>query len=302
MKIKHAYLFIAGIFMCLSCSQAEQEEKEIGPDGQKQLTSVRVNMDFSYSQSPLDGENNSTRATAAEAKVNRIAFTVYDQENAVVYKTTQLNTDTDFGTITKELPVGKYKFVAVAFYASATEVECPNIVSITSATVPESPKFVVYSATQDVTIVGNTTQDVTMNMGHQRTAIFQLVTTDAIPEGVTKMSVEIRTGKTAQSTFSINPGTGLDLNAGSFTATATVEVGKTVDMAAYILLSSNEEAIDIKITALDKDNNILYSREKEDVPFQQAYLTKATGTFFSATATTSLNFVTGLSGTKNIDL
>ena len=123
-----------------------------------------------------------------------------------------------------------------------------------------------------------------------------------VPEGVTKMSVEIRTGKTAQSTFSINPGTGLDLNAGSFTATATVEMGKTVDMAAYILLSSNEEAIDIKITALDKDSKVLYIREKEDVPFQQAYLTKATGTFFSATATTSLNFVTGLSGTKEIDL
>ena len=87
MKIKHAYLFIAGIFMCLSCSQAEQDEKKIAPDGQKQLTSVRVNMDFSYSQIPLDEEENSTRATAtaAGAGVNRIAFTVYDQENAVVY-------------------------------------------------------------------------------------------------------------------------------------------------------------------------------------------------------------------------
>lgn len=300
--MKHAYLFIAGIFMCLSCSQAEQEEKEIGPDGQKQLTSVRVNMDFSYSQSPLDEENNSTRSTATDAGVNRIAFTVYDQENAVVYETTQLNTDTDFGTITKELHVGKYKFVAVAIIASSTEIECPSITSLTTAALPERPRNKVFSATQDVTIVGNTTQDVTMNMGNQRTAYFQLTTTDVVPDGVTKMNVEIRTGKTAQSTFSINPGTGTDLNAGSFIASANVEAGKVVDMATFLLLSSNEEAIDIKITAQDKDGKVLYSREKEDVPFQQAYLTKATGTFFSATATTTFNFETSLSGTKEIDL
>ena len=300
--MKHTYLFIAAVLMFLSCTQAEENGNGLEP--KEQVVNLTVSMDFNYTQIPLFEEQDATRAatSATDAGVNRISFSIFDKDDNAVYEATQLSSDTDFGTFKKYLAPGTYTLVAVATTVSGTEIGCPSITSPTLATLSERPKSAVYSATQkEVTIDNTSSKSVTMEMRYQKTAIFQLVTQDVVPTEVAKVNMEFRTGNTGQSTFTIDPSTGLDPNAGNFTISSDVTVGNSVNLAAYVLLSSTEETINIKITALDKDNNILYSREKEDVSFQQAYLTKATGTLFSNIGAT-LSFEKGYIDIKNIDL
>ena len=154
--MKRLFILVAIAAILFSCKTTNQPN-----DGQM----VDVTVSFSGIDVQVTPEDAPSRLPAAsnktttQAKVKRIALSVYDL-NGVQIKSAKQNKNvnaTDFGTIKMRIPIGSYKFVAVADTSTATAdvatINAVNEVSFGSARVCNP----TYTAVQDVTIADNTT-------------------------------------------------------------------------------------------------------------------------------------------------
>lgn len=239
------------------------------------------------------------KSTASEAGVKRIALSVFDLNGTLITSTTQ-SQDVDaanFGQpMTFRLPVGTYKFVAVAHGASSASVPVATINSVTEfslGSVEVSGK--TYSIVQDVTISGNTTQSVTINMGTRKNATFGAWFTDANPSDVKKIQLIVAPESAVYTDLKVNPSTGYAASQWKYT--------KTYDMVAEnipgtrngifnvpLMLTAATQTLDVTINALSATDEVLYTRTLPNVPFQQGHKTLAKGTFFSPEVTSTFAF------------
>lgn len=285
-----------------SCSSLTIDEPSTEQQ-QSDLCEVTINL------SGLDFiiETNDTpasRATAAEAKVASITLTAYNNEGRVAFTITQAATDEGFGTITTKIPVGTYTFVSVAHDASDSTTA---IASTTEATYSGTMGFAVYSATKQVTVSGNTSQSVQMEMGKRITSSFGVKITDPTPAEVESVQIIISPSAVKPTAYTFNPATGLAADDWRYERT----ISKTANnistftnkvLQGHLLLTKAEEQLDVQINVLDADNQVLYTRSKEGVTFRRATRTVATGTFFSASSTGAFTFDTEENTPVNISL
>ena len=70
----------------------------------------------------------------------------------------------------------------------------------------------------------------------------------------------------------------------TFTNTLSIsaEVGETSASSTAFFLLTDEQAMDVTISVLDADDNVLYTTTVEDVPFKRNRKTKLTGKLYSA--------------------
>ena len=70
----------------------------------------------------------------------------------------------------------------------------------------------------------------------------------------------------------------------TFTNTVSIsaEVGETSASSTAFFLLTDEQAMDVTISVLDADDNVLYTTTVEDVPFKRNRKTKLTGKLYSA--------------------
>ena len=237
------------------------------------------------------------KASATEAYVNRIAFAIYDAQGNQTYSTTQTDDDQDFATINTSIPVGEYTFVVVAHCGIEDSDPAAVITSATSATFNQNTFPYLFTKVESVTISGNTSQTVQINMGRRRSSSFQVKITDPTPEDVASLQLIVSPTQSTPTAYSINPTTGF--------APSDWKYQKTFPRSHYddntfsnhtialgIMLTDTEQQLDITINALDADGSVLYTRTKTGVTFRQASTTRAQGTFFSSTADGSLIFDT----------
>lgn len=295
-KSKLALTFALALFLT-SCQQTDH-------DLACNLVDVTVTLSsLDITTTPL---SRASDKTASEAKVTNIALIVLDNSGNTVATVAQTSTDEGFGTISIKLPVGSYTFVAVANDQNASS----DITSATLATSPEN--VIIYSCVKSVTISGNTTQGVTLDMGKRKTSAFKVKITDTTPDDVDAIQFIISPSASSPTFLTFSPTTGL--------APSTWKYEKTYAKAAYnlttftnktvaynFLLTAAETQLDVTINALSSEDptthqrTTLYTRTLTGVTFRQACSTTATGTFFSATSSASFLFDTTLDN-NNISL
>ena len=120
------FAFLAMALLLSSCYDSFSENQTNEPEQLHDVTMSLAGINIS--------KELYTRASATEAGVKRIALSVFDLNGTLITSATQ-NQDVDasnFGQpVTFRLPVGTYKFVAVAHGASSASVPVASINSVT---------------------------------------------------------------------------------------------------------------------------------------------------------------------------
>ena len=237
-----------------------------------------------------------TRATAADAKVTHITLTAFDANGTEAFTLTQTSADTDFGTLTAKVPVGEYTFVAVA-HKSTEGAPAATITSLTQANVTGYTDLLTYTCAQDVSITGNSSQSVNLSMGRRKNATLTLKITDPTPAEVTTLQMIVSPTATAlPDAVTFDPATGFATSTWRYERTITKDNG-TFTGTTYglpILLADTEQQLDVIFNALDAQGNVLYTRTKTGLLFQQAAYTKVSGTFFSSATSGAFDFDTSI--------
>lgn len=305
--MKRALIIVAVAAILFSCKTTNE------PAGQM----VDVIVDFSGIDIQVTPEYAPSRMPAASdkdaagAKVKRIALSVFDLNDSLITSVTQ-NQDVDaanFGQpIIFRLPVGSYKFVAVAHGASSASVPVATINSVTEfSRGSEKVSGSTYSTVKDVTISGNTTQAVTIDMGTRKNATFAAKFTDDNPSDVKKIHVIVSPTSNTYSDLKANPSTGFAAAQWKYEDSfdfedlkITTTNGKTFSVP--LMLTAASQTLDVTINALGATNDTLYTRTLQNVPLQQGHKTLATGTFFSPEVTGTFTFdITQVNDTISLD-
>lgn len=293
MKITKALLLLSLVAL-FSCSSNEDATTAT------ELEPTTVNVTFTgldISITPDQKANSPLRVSATKAGVTRIAFKVFDATGKEVYSEDKnVGSDNDFDHVVCPLHVGKYTFVAVAHKAKNLDSPVATVTSADEALLTESyvPKF-VFAKTMDVTVAGNTTQNVTMEFGKRITTSFNLKVEDAYPDEVTKVRLTANSSKPKATTpFAFSPATGFAPSDLSYTNTIiraenlSSFTGK--DIGLNFFLTADEQKMDIVIAMLNDADEVLYTRTLSNLTFHRHTTTRATGTFFTASTTTTFDF------------
>lgn len=285
------FLFVIGILSACSSESNSVDDNVLVP----------VQVTFSgldVSVVPDGSRGSVTRATASEAKVDRIAFKVFDASGKNVYYSVVKEDPKaeDFGMVKCLLHVGTYKFVAVAHKAKTAESKAAVITSPTEATLGEANvPSCLYSKVTDVTVSGNTTQDVTIAFGKRITSSFDLNVTDAYPDEIETVELILNPliDKTEKE-YVFNPTTGLAESALTYNA--------SFNRKSFSVTSFTGKTMNVTINMKKNDGTILYTRTLKDVTFRQRSSTIAKGTFFSSQVSGSFTFDTTDDTSINIPL
>lgn len=297
------FLFVIGILS--ACSSESNSVDENG------LVPVQVTFSgLDVSVVPDGSRGLTTRATVSGAKVDRIALKIFDTSGKEIYSVVKDNPNEEgFDKVKCLLHVGDYKFVAVAHKAKtavskAAVITSPTVATLGETNVPSS----VYSKVMDVTVSGNTTQDVTIAFGKRITSSFELNVTDDYPDEIENVEMILNPSKDqAANPYAFNPSTGCAASALTYNASfnrksfsVTSFTGKTLSISLF--LTAEEQKIDVTINMKNSDGITLYTRTLNDVTFRQHTSTIAKGTFFSSQVSGSFTFDTTDDTSINIPL
>lgn len=297
------FLFFVGILSACSSESNSVDENALVP----------VQVTFSgldVSVVPDGSRGLTTRATVSKAKVDRIAFTVFDANGKNVYSVVKENPIAeDFDKVKCLLHVGTYKFVAVAHKAKTAESKAAVITSPTVATLGEANvPSLVYSKVTDVTVSGNTTQSVNIEFGKRITSSFDLKVTDPYPDEIETVEIILNPSKNqAANPYAFNPSTGFAASALAYNVSLnrksfSISSFSKQTLSASLFLIAEEQKMDVTINMKNVKGETRYTRTLNDVTFRQHTTTIAKGTFFSSQVSSSFTFDTTDDTSINIPL
>ena len=288
-----------GLFTMALCStfflSCRQDNLTIKPSDQK------VRVDVTLADFVISTEDDATRASdknATEAKINRIAFSVFDKNKKVVYSEQGVDpNDPKFGTFSFLVIPGDYTFVTVAHKASGDNDGAAEIRSLSEATITTKKMSNTYSCTQQVNVVPHLTQSFCVECGKRRTSTFQLLCTDDPPANVASCEIILNPSASYSTSYTFDPSTGLISEQQQYKNTFSVADIKTqtfkgVCLAVQCLLTSETQSIYITVNMKDADGETVKSRTFKNVEMKPHRVTQATGPFFHSTVNGSFLFDT----------
>lgn len=188
-------------------------------------------------------------------------------------------TQSDFGSATLRLPIGKYKMVAIAC-AMKGEV---NIVSAEEVTFPENESLddMAYVC-KDIEVKSGSN---TFNCQLERAiSLLKFHSSDELPAGISKVEASL-SGNISRV---FNPTTGYGVKgAGDNTqnrswSLANMKPGKTMTISMYVFLSSEKETIQADLNIYNTDNEVIKALHFNQVTLQQNHVTTYTGPLFTS--------------------
>ena len=281
---------LSAVMSLSSCSKDAEEVLNLLNNENVGCVPVRVHVsDFSYSLEDLP-ETRSTQSPASyeNVKVMTLAFFSGTTE---IYSETQLKSDAStystFGDFTCTLPIGSYTMVVIGRGAGNDDVftlTSPTVAAYTSEKVRET-----FAKMQSVTIVGTAPVDLGEITLERVVSQLGIISTDTRPANAAKIRTTFGGGSK-----SFSPATGLAVNDAGFAtlSTPSAAVGAKIGVSNFLFLATDEENMDVTIEVLDANDEVLYTKLVENVPFKRNRLTRLTGALFNATLTTSFNLET----------
>lgn len=188
-------------------------------------------------------------------------------------------TQSDFGSATLRLPIGKYKMVAIA---SAMKGEV-NIVSAEEVTFPENESLddMAYVC-KDIEVKSGSN---TFNCQLERAiSLLKFHSSDELPSGISKIEASLA-GNISRV---FNPTTGYGVKgAGDNTqnrswSLANLKPGKAITISMYVFLSSEKETIQADLNIYNTDNEVIKTLHFDQVTLQQNHVTTYTGPLFTS--------------------
>lgn len=188
-------------------------------------------------------------------------------------------TQSDFGSATLRLPIGKYKMVAIA---SAMKGEV-NIVSAEEVTFPENESLddMAYVC-KDIEVKSGSN---TFNCQLERAiSLLKFHSSDELPAGISKVEASL-SGNISRV---FNPTTGYGVKgAGDNTqnrswSLANMKPGKAITISMYVFLSSEKETIQADLNIYNTDNEVIKALHFDQVTLQQNHVTTYTGPLFTS--------------------
>lgn len=188
-------------------------------------------------------------------------------------------TQSDFGSATLRLPIGKYKMVAIA---SAMKGEV-NIISAEEVTFPENESLddMAYVC-KDIEVKSGSN---TFNCQLERAiSLLKFHSSDELPAGISKVEASL-SGNISRV---FNPTTGYGVKgAGDNTqnrswSLANMKPGKAMTISMYVFLSSEKETIQADLNIYNTDNEVIKALHFDQVTLQQNHVTTYTGPLFTS--------------------
>lgn len=265
--------------LAASCSNDESLDSSVNPSNEQALAPVTVRVsDFSMSQEDFPATR-ATQAAADYSDVKALTLAFY-QGSTEVYKVTQLKDDTStfttFGEFSLSLPFGSYTMVVLGYYLSTNEPAI-TLTSPTTATFGDYPARETFVATNTVNVTNSNALDISATL-NRIVSKLQVVSSDVRTAGATKVRMSFAAGGK-----SFNPTTGLATSDGGFSNAVTIStnVGAISRSNTFLFLASNVQNMDVTIQTLDADDNVLFSKTVQNVPFQRNRVTKLTGAIYT---------------------
>ena len=255
--------------LCFTACEKAIEDIETAPSNPEDYN-ICFNITH-FEQIPFSNIADTRAGTAPADACTRINLAIFNNGEKV--KTiNQTNTDSDFGTIATSLPEGTYTVVILAH-------SCQGNATISS---PEEIKFPNNKVTdtfyncQTITVNAQTSLDVVL---HRAVAMFQLNTTDNIPDNVKLMTFYYTGGS---STFNAMTGFGSVNSRQTETreVTSTMQ-GKPGVFEVYTFPHAQEGKLKMTVTASDGADGTIAERTFEEVPVAINLITRYTGEFFN---------------------
>ena len=267
--MKKIFSFLAAVMMLLTACQNDSEEQRPA-EGMGRLSFEVVN----YEQFSLDDETTRT----SMSKLTHLDMAVYDAStNALVEHQHQAQGDNGYGTFSTTLPYGTYNIVLMGYEGSRTAiVDSPTAIHFADNFVPN-----FFYKTVPVTI--DKPQTDAQNIALQRPiAAFTIRSQGGQnPAELASVSVSCSGGSHH---FDALTGKGATVEERSYTYDMSKYAGKdtVTTVTAYTFLTAEESTMNFTVTALNKEQGIIRTREFTDVPMKVNQRTRYSGFFFAA--------------------
>ena len=268
---KHLVLHLCTILMvavCLTACEKPVIDDIVSPPDSGEF---EVNFNIThFEQIPFSSTTDTRASTTASDACTRINLAIF-KDGEKVKSINQTNTDSNFGIISTSLTEGTYTIVILAH-------SCQGNATISS---PEEIKFPnnkvtdTFYSCQTISIDAQTSLDV---MLHRAVAMFQLNTTDNVPNNVKSMTFYYTGGS---STFNVQTGFGSVNSRQTETREVTSDMhGRPAVFDVYTFPHAQEGKLKITITAIDANDATVAERTFEEVPVAVNLITRYTGAFF----------------------
>ncbi len=236
--------------------------------------------DFCITQSEFPDDDTRSVSDVKDYKpVQAVTLALYDG-NTQVYSSTQIkdksNNYTTFGLFDCSLPVGTYTLVAIGrgcFDGDEFTLISPTAAGYTSDRARET-----FCCVQAVLVTSTAPLDLSVTMSRVISQL-EIKSTDGRSAGVKKFRTTY-----PQGSKSFNPTTGLATDDAGFKVinSPSAKAGETVDFGSFVFLSGDEAKMDITIEALDDDDQVLFTKIINDVPFKRNRKTVLSGAMFTS--------------------
>lgn len=222
---------------------------------------AEVRMTFSpYDVEPM------TRAAVADY-ATRLDVWIYDG-GTEVQAVHQQSTDEGFASLSVRLEKSKtYTVYACAHKAGGAATLSNGVVSWPDDKVTHS-----FFYSQTFSPATTTTLNCLME---RIVGNFRLEITDKVPEGVARMTVDVGVSPTRWNVA------GFGENAVSRVSSFTPAVGASPTLSVFLLAGSDEEKLDVTVTAYDDTDAVVQQRVFTDVPIRAGYRSTYRGEFFT---------------------
>ena len=211
--------------------------------------------------------------------VNAVTLAFYTAGGSEQYKATQLKSDpttfTTFGEFELTLPMGSYTMVAVAY---TTRDGSPfTLTSPTEAAYTGAHAYETFAATQTVNINNTDAVDIGATLDRIISQL-KVVSTDGKTANVSNLRMTFSAGGR-----SFNPSTGLATSNTGFSnaVTVTANVGAISTCSTAFFLATDEQTMNVTIQTLDADNNTIFTKTVNNVPFKRNRMTVLTGALYT---------------------
>lgn len=254
--------------MCSACSKDVNDEFT-STDNQNVLQQTEL---VTLTFTPYEMEAITRAATAITSLSDYLDVWITD--GTTMSAVHQTKTTSGFGTVSMTLDKTKtYTLYAIAHKSGGAATLADDVISFPDDKVSET----FYYTT---TFSPATTTSLSCQMS-RIVGRFVLTTTDNVPEGTKKMKMTVYNAFTKVN-IDGTPSTTADREVvinipGSY-------IGQTLTINTNLLATTAEATINIKVQALDTDDEVIQERTFTDVPYKANYKTTYSGTFFIDTA------------------
>ena len=277
--IRHIIAILMVASLLCGCEKPLMLEEEGAEDVAAAEGNLKVSV-YAIEQIPF---SNAMRGVEASELCNHLNFAVYDMAGTRLKQINQIEGDEDFGVAGFKLLEGEYQLVVVGHSSQGN----PTMTNPEKIQFTPSKKYTDTFLYYTTFSVADKRQDLNVSL-HRIVSLCRFMVTDAIPEGVAKMTFRYKGGS---GHFNGLTGYGVPMTKGQ-ESTFEVEPGQTnVSFDLYTFLPADEGEIHVTVVGYDSDENVQLEQEY-DFPMKTNYITKWTGELFNGFTPSSSQSIT----------